>query len=673
MSTFRIKACGLKEIDNTSLRSMLTLADNLLTHNWEIIDHGEADLCIFSLETKEGKEAWLGHDKGFSAILSSKKVTESADIILKKPLRTKNFSEALNSIEDKIKLVKQSKKVTRAKASTTTVQKANAEQKDIAKSSLLFTSLSSGLSKHLIGIKSPAWNLPQLTFNLPIQNLIKPDTILDLGSLKKWLKALSKEDNPTMVSAILGNIIPLNRTVVPIRTRLSLLDLYQKSVTQLMFSRDITSIKLERSSYSAYIKSMRALMLLVEELSIGYKIIIDEAYQQGERPNSNDFFMIAINKTAENISLSILLAYSYYRTPPATAINTLHQLYLYCEASNTLHKTVSIKGVSTSKSFYHIYNQIILTGIADPFRLTKFEVFKLHTLMADYADKTEISALINKHKDAPNEFLMTGYFCLDTNSDNMPTALAQTSIKKRRSPQSRLLNTQPVVKAIGDLFQRASLPANKGMYDLDIKLLQHAIPQINTSYDRQFHRLPSSENRQINLANGISAIHHCLNNNNLEHTDTWIIHNQSSAGMMLSREVDDCHQLNIGDFIGIFIPQMPPSLAITRWLCTDIHGTTEIGLEIYPGLPVAITARPEGDSELIQGLLLPEDRNIRQPSYLIVEKGGYSTNRILHIIEGENGYTISTTSLIDNTYNYEQFRFKIHDGTKHKIAQSQNK
>jgi hypothetical protein len=664
MSALRIKACGLKKIDNTSLRSMLTLANNLLTHNWEIIDHDQADLYIYSLETKEGKAAWLEHDKGFSAILSSQKVTESADIILKKPLRTKNFSETLNSIEDKIKFVKQGKKITRAKASSTTVQKSKTKQKDTAKSSLLFTSLSSGLSKHLVGIKSPAWNLPQLSLNLPIQNLIKPDTILDSGSLKKWLKELSKKDNTTMVSTILGNIIPLNRTAVPVRTRLSLLDLYQQSITQLLFSRDITSIKLERSSHSAYIKSMRALMLLVEELSIGYKIIIDEAYHQGERPDSNDFFLIAINRTAENISLSILLAYSYYRTPATTTINTLHQLYLYCEASNTLHKTVSIKGISTSKPFYHIYNQIILTSIADPFRLTKFEVFKLHTLMDDYADKTEISPLINKHKNVPSEFLMTGYFCIDTNSDYMPTALAQTSIEKRRSPQSRLLNTQPVVKAIGELFERAALPANKGMYDLDIKLLQQAIPQINTSYDRQFHRLPSSENHQINLANGITAIHDCLSNDNLEQTDKWIIHNQSSAGMMLSRNIDDCHQLNIGDFIGVFIPHMSPSLAITRWLCTDTQGTTEIGLEIYPGLPVAVTAQPKNGSEIIQGLLLPEDRDIRQPSYIIVEKGGYSTNRVLHITEGEKTYIISATSLIDNTFNYEQFRFKVHNGSQ---------
>ncbi|HHA19053.1 MAG TPA: hypothetical protein ENK70_05050, partial [Methylophaga sp.] len=95
MPAFRIKACGLKKIDTTSLRSMLTLADNLLSHNWEIIEHDPVELCIYSLETEEGKEAWLAHDKGFSAILSSQKVTESADIILKKPLRTKNFSEAL--------------------------------------------------------------------------------------------------------------------------------------------------------------------------------------------------------------------------------------------------------------------------------------------------------------------------------------------------------------------------------------------------------------------------------------------------------------------------------------------------------------------------------------------------------------------------------------------------
>lgn len=668
MSALRIKACGLKKIDNTSLRSMLTLTNDLLSHSWEIIDDGQADLYIYSLETKEGKAAWLEHKQGFSAILASQKVTTPADIILKKPLRTKNFSETLNAIEGKIKFAKKSKKVTRTKASTPTVKKSTVKPKDTAKSSLLFTSLSSGLSKHLIGTRSPAWNLPPLSLNLPIQNLVKPDTILELGLLKKWLEDISKQNSVTMISAILGNIIPLNRTVIPMRTRLPLLDLYQKSITQLIFSRDITAIKLEMASLSSYIKSMRALMLLVEELSIGYKIIINEAYHQGERPNSNNFFLLAINRTAENISLSILLAYSYYRTPHTGAINTLHQLYLYCEASNTLEKIVSIKGISTSKPFYHIYNQIMLTSIADPFRLTKFEVFKLHSLMADYADKAEISPLINKHKNAPNEFLMTGYFCIDTTSDHIPTALAKTSIEKRRSPQARLLNTQPVVKAMEQLFQQAELPANRGMYDLDIKILQQVIPQINTSYDRQFHRLPNIKNRQINLASGVSAIHNCLNNNNFEYTDKWIIHNQSSAGMMASREVDDCHQLHIGDFIGIFDPHMSPSLAITRWLCTDHLGVTQIGLEIYPGLPVAVTARPKDGSEIIQGLLLPEDRDIRQPSYLIVEKGGYSTNRILHITEGEKGYTISATSLIDNTFNYEQFRFKIHNGTKHKVV-----
>lgn len=665
MSALRIKACGLKPLDHTSLRSMLTLANNLLTHNWEIIEHGQADLYIYSLETDEGKAAWLEHNKGFSAILSSGKITESADVSLKKPLRTKNFSETLNTIEGKIKFVKQGKKVTRTKKSTTStsVQKSKVKQKAPAKSSPLLTSISSGLSKHLIGTKAPAWNLPQLTLNLPIQNLIKPDTITEPKSLRKWLGELSKKDNVAMVSAILSNIIPLNRTVIPVRTRLSLLDLYQKSITQLIFSRDITAIKLELSSLSAYIKSMRALMLLVEELSIGYKIIIDEAYHQGERPNSNDFFLIAINKTAENISLSILLAYSYYRSSPTTAINTLHQLYLYCEASNTLHKTVTIKGISKSKPFYHIYNQIMLTSIADPYRLTKFEVFRLHTLIADYADKVEISPLLNKHKNAPNEFLMTGYFCIDATSDHIPTALAQTSIEKRRSPQSKLLNTQPVIKAIEHLFQQSSLPTNRGMYDLDIKLLQQVVPQINTSYDRQFHRLPSSENHQINLANGIAAIHDCLSNDHLEFTNSWIVHNQSSAGMMVSRDVDDCHQLNIGDFIGVFVPHMPPSLAITRWLCTDHLGTTQIGLEIYPGLPVPVTAKPNDGTEIIQGLLLPEDRDIRQPGYIIVEKGGYSANRTLHITEGEKTYTISATSLFDNTFNYEQFRFKIKPGS----------
>ncbi|MBL4638173.1 MAG: hypothetical protein JKY76_02310, partial [Proteobacteria bacterium] len=103
MSAFRIKLYGLTDKDKISLKSMLKLANDLLTHEWQVVDQGKAELYIYSFDSEEGLTAWQHREEGLTALLTVKgNITEPVDIILKKPLRTTNFSEALNIVEDKI-------------------------------------------------------------------------------------------------------------------------------------------------------------------------------------------------------------------------------------------------------------------------------------------------------------------------------------------------------------------------------------------------------------------------------------------------------------------------------------------------------------------------------------------------------------------------------------------
>ncbi len=652
MTALRLKACNLSNIDNTSLKSMLSLARDLLSREWVIIEQGPADLYLYSLDTADSKIAWLQRGEGLTALLVvGNNTDETADVFLKKPLRAKNFSEALNAIEQKIKVSKQPQKTAKKKQD-------KVKPKTVKKPSI-FASLSSNISKALTSKQSPAKDLPALTLYLPETNKAKPDTILDSALLKQWLDGLPENDDDKIISSILSNLSPLNRAVIPAKIRLALLDVYRQPISKLVFHRDMATIKREIESPAEFFKTVNALSLLLEELAIGYKIIINNAYQQGARPQSNDQFLIALNRATELNSLCILHAYRYYRSAPTNTMHELHQFYIYSEASETLHNSDSVKDIDIDTSVYQIYCQIILSGIADPYSLEKYDIFRLYNLMEKLTDKIEITPLSHKQKKATSEFLMSGNFCIDYTSDHLPTPLTKTATEKRALPQTRILNTQGVLLAIEQVFAKATKAAGPGSYDLDMQLLKKIIPQINTSYERKYHRLPSVKHRQINMANGVLSIHKGLNDDNLSAALEWTMINQGSGGMMASRDSEGCRQLNIGELMGIFEHKLPPKLTTIRWLHTNNNGTLQVGLDVHSDHPVAVSYTPEGETKLQRGLLLPDENDPKQAMTLIVNKGVYSTNRVFHIIEGPEEYTVSADKLIDNAFNYERFSFTI--------------
>jgi hypothetical protein len=656
MAAFRIKLYGLTHIDKTSLKSMLKLASDLLTHEWQVIEKGKADLSIYSFDTEEGLTAWQQHGDGLTALLTATgNITEPVDIILKKPLRTTNFSDALNIIEDKITTPPQLKKVS---TSTQSVKK-EPEQTNKTKKNSFLSSLSSGISKYISGKIKPASHLPPLSLQIPEQTATNTNTITDTRLLQNWLAGLNYDDNNYVVPMLLGNLVPLNRLTLSNKVRLELLEVYRTVIHKILFSRDIAAIKRDLYATAEHLKVIQTLSLAIEELAIGYKVIVNQLYINGEKPDSNKLFLTAINRTAEQLSLQTLHAFQYYRSPPISALHELHQLYLYNETSDTLDLQTTAKGLPNTASFFSLYIQVLLTSIADPYSLEKFDVLRLFKLMGKFTEQVEVSLLSDKQIKATSDFLMTGHFCLDFTSDHPPTPMAKTATDIRKQPHTRLLNTQPVLLAIEKIFKQAAHSNGKSAFDLDIQLLKKIIPQLNTSYERRYQRLPSVHDRQINIADGVNNIHRCLIGGHINDTPEWVMSNQSSAGIMASKESEGSYDLHIGDFMGIFEPDLPVKLASIRWLNIDNDGYSHIGLELHPGHPLPVSCLSSDNNKEYNALLLPKDEDLKQPATLISEKGLFSPKRQLKIKGDDEPYSISIDALIDHTFNSEQFSFTV--------------
>ncbi len=621
MATLRIKLCGLNDVDTRSLKSMLSVANDQLSNKWKIVNSDPAELYIYSFDTEEGITAWQNHDHQYiSALLSSDNDSDEAiDIIIKKPLRTKNFSSVLNEIEKR-----------------TIVSK--------TKPPSVFSSLLSSLGNAL-GKKSNRLARPVLNLTIPEQGSESENVILDLPILEQFLKDIDHNNDILKAEDLTANLLALNHTNIQTEKRFKLLELYGSSIRQLMSNQLAEKNKVKQGSHTDYIKVIHTLNRLLKEIVIAYQIIVNDYYQQNKKPKSQNIFLIAINHVAEYLELSILHAYHYYFVPPHKAINTLHQLYLYCE----YHKVLNTQVQSSSTkliSFIHTYTATLLTGIANPSRLLKSDIFRLFELMDQFADKITISQMQEQQISLDD----TGYFKIDTSSDKFPCSLTtESELELTTQNQCRLFNTQPILESIEELFQQES-------HSSDLALLKKIIPQFNATYARHFKRKPYINKPKVELLLGISIIYEYLTTKTYSASFHCTIHNEGSGGIMISCEALDSYSVEIGDIVGILDSKSKHQLAVVRWMASSEEGRTHIGLE-FQLEPIPVKMSLENKTDSFNGLLLPGPIKKNLNNTIIVNKGTYLPLQTINVTEGQKTYKIVINSLIDSPLNCEQFSF----------------
>jgi len=645
LTTMRLKLAGLNGIDKSSLKSMLRLSSDLLTQDWMIIEQGHADLVIYAFDTEAGQQAWLNRDLGLTALLTNTgNVTEPVDIVLRKPLRKSNFSEALNLVEEKISLQRSTKNL----ATSATTNKSNSKPDWLGK-----------LLEAIKLRKKPASHLPALDLAVVKVTGKQTNTIKDPALLQAWINQLPRDANQR-VSTLLSNLHPLCQLSLAPMAMLQLLEIYRAAITELLFTRDISAVKRDLYVTTENLRAIRSINELIAKLAVAYQQIIRFYYQRGETPNNNKTLLLCLNRTTEMLALQILHAYHYYRSAPVGAWLQLHQFYLYQEKAGTLREKVSLKEFYQSRSFFDLYAQITLTGLADPYSLAKFDVFRLFGLMEQFTDKVEMGLLSYKQINTTSNFLLTGHFCIDCTDDDLPQPMIKTAEEVRASNKTRLLNTQPVLLAVENIFKDAKSTTHTSL-DTELRLLKKIIPQLNTTHERHYHRLNTAKHRNVDIAHGINAIQQSLTQQ-LTHALPWRLSNQSSGGLLAKRQTEGCYHLNIGDFIGVFENEFQVKLAAIKWLHINIDGDTHIGMELIEGKPIPVFCTPDGEAEQHPALLLAA-AEAQTASTIITEKGLYSPKRKFRVKDDGEPYVIVASGMIDSTLDYEQFNYTIKPGS----------
>ncbi len=645
MSIRYIKLSGLSENESRSLKSMLRIASPLLTNQWRITDNDEADLVIYSFSSNAGRKAWKACSAKLTGLLAYKNNAEApADILFQKPLHKTQFAETLNLAAEK--LSHQSPYENEANITSPITMNKN------------------WLSKlnEIVGFqKKPASHLPQLNLHIIEHNANVISTIKDPALLLIWLNQLPN-DLYQRVPSLLTNLEALLQQKIKPSLLLQLLEIYRSQVNELLFTRDIAAVKRDLYINTESLRTISLINKLINLLSIAYQQIIHVYYQRGKTPLANPLMLLALNRTAEMLSLQLLHSFQYYRITPAGIWKQLHELFIYQEQAQTLYQPVSVKPYYQSRSFFDIYGQIVLTALTDPYSQMRFDVLRLYRLMAQFTDKVVIDKMSEQQSKVNSRFLLLGHFCIDATQDICPQPLYKTANKIRHANASRRFDTQAVLKAIESTLREAKSRRTHTVMSAELRLVKHIIPQLNTTYERRFERITDQQFKPIQISLGLESVHQSLDRG-LVNALEWQLVNHSHSGMMAKRKYKDCYHLNIGDFVGIFEKDTIVMLAVIKWLQIDIYNNeVQIGLEQIEGNPVPVTCQPDNDDEAHPSLLLETDFDTRS-HIILTEKGLFSPKRRFQLIGEKISCSIVANGLIDASLDYEIFNYSLNLGS----------
>ncbi|MDT8310082.1 MAG: hypothetical protein RQ732_01430 [Methylophaga sp.] len=641
--TLRIKACGLNEIDKSSLKSMLSLAAELLSHPWLLTEDANAELKVYCFDYPEGLSAWQQRqENGLSALLTSQgNVTEAVDIIIKKPLRTANFSEALNLIDEQIRGPKPKKITPIAATRSTKALKPGSPSKLVGWASLF--------NKKLLARRKPASDLPPLNVKLAgVESTKKADTFTDPLLLATWLQQLPADPHQK-ISTLLSHLQTLSGLNLTLQKNLLLLDEYRQTLHNMIFERDSAALRADNRQLTEKRKFLRQFQKSLHLLAAQYLRCAWQQYQRGQRPADNNDYLLCLLRSTELLALQILHAYQHYQQQPADVLWQLHQLYLYLEAAGCLKRTPEFKKPQEISDFCSLYNQILVTGVADPYSMPRFAVNKMFQLLPPLISGIDISLLSEKQMQITSQFLLTGHFCIDCQADILPQAMARTAPEIRAAKTTRLLNVQPLLQEIDKLIKREQ----QKLTNIEKQLLNQTIPQLNGSYERRSDRLMLNKPRTVGINYGLKSIHSLLSDDLQATQQQWLMLNEGVDGLMLSRNTADCKNIQIGDLVAISESSLLPKLGVVRWLHIG-PDQTQLGLALLNGEISAGFCMPNGEATEMLALLLAES----DKHCLLTEKGLFTPKRKLRLKTNDQPSLIEAGQLYDSTLDYDYFNYK---------------
>lgn len=486
--------------------------------------------------------------------------------------------------------------------------------------------------------------MDSLNLSIPRQHDYNDPTVeRDVVRLQHWLTNLPLMDVVETVRLVCSALRALNEQKLDARQRFQFMEVYRATAQRLFVTVDPLHLRQLALSKSQRKDAIDGIERLFASITGGYKLIVTTVYQAGVDGTPDPLLGPAINRALEQLGLSLLDSYRFYREIEPQLVAESHQLYRLARHNGLLGSCVDDRDeAGPPTSIATLYQTSMLLSLTDPFRLAEGEVGLLFDVLVQHAE----SCRIIPGSDCSG--YSEGVFLLDLGSDALPVPCAGLQMPvTAREPY--LLDATMALAAVRARLTKT--PAKVRMQSPEAMVLRRLLPETMGAEKRREQRRP--DGRWISLLRGVAGIHAYLTGAAqqgpatpaggrgqpvAESADCRVI-DASDGGMKLEWEGGGAGDACVGDLLGILEEQQGRpllQLGMIRSIRVYRKGGLEAGVQLLPGGLGAVSCyAPEQPAEVaFRALFMPASEAEQIAATLVVAKGFYAPDRQILIDVG---------------------------------------
>lgn len=518
----------------------------------------------------------------------------------------------------------------------------------------------------------------------------------EAATCRQWLKALPLTNIPLAHTNLTTKLELLNRATIAPLERLKISELLrepiafvQQELAKKYLGKPMPLDDAQRNVWSSVVTLWAA-------IGSAYRLSLQSGLE-GD-PEVAAHIALVTHRCLRYTGQQMLEHYRAYHEIGKELWQQAHELFTLAEQRDYAMRAVkdSLNKETDTFTCAAAYAQILLTDLADPYRLTSRQLSLLERWLDKWAVRVSVVA-------APpgDESLSLMGVDLAGATGPVPVRDGQPLANPRYLDTDRIATTfRKRIKQLRKGEDPAALGLGEDCIQPDCEALLTALHQHwfeAAPKRRNFSRRQGADKAQVAL--GMAAIHFFVNGEKTfkqpgekeklskreiedlqffgrisEQTEklhlsqlgfaleTWQIQDESALGFRLARA--DEEGLRIGQKQLIAVRPADSStyaLGVIKWLIIPPNDGPHIGVRILPGAPLAIAARPvsmmaDTANKYTQAFLLPDMPVLRETASLVLPLGWFNPGRLVEIHTGEP-QTVRLNTLIEKGSDYERVGF----------------
>jgi hypothetical protein len=519
----------------------------------------------------------------------------------------------------------------------------------------------------------------------------------DAISCKQWLKTLPLTNVPLAHAALTAQMELLNRTPFAPLERLKVNELLRDPIVfvQLEMARKYLGKPLPLETVQ--LNNWNSVIGLWAALGASYRLSL-QACLEGDASIAAHAALIT-QRCLRWTGLQLVEHYRIYREIDKGVWQQAHELYALAEQRGYAMEVVRdrLNRQTDSATCAASYAQILLTNLADPYRLTPKQLSLLDRWLDKWGVRVTIAA-------TPPENTALSLIGVDL-AASAPPVMVRNDVKlanPRYLDTDRLATTfRKRIKQLRNNVDPAALGLGEDCVQPDCETLLTALYRHwfeSVPKRRNFTRRSGADKAQATF--GMAAIHFFLggekpfkqpgekdklSQRQIEDLqffgrisdqteklhisqmgfglETWQILDEGALGFRLARPDKGGMRIGLKQLIAVRPSDSNTyALGVIKWLVFPSSGGLNIGVRVLPGVPVAIAARlvslmTDAVSKYVQAFLLPDLPVLKETTSLVLPPGWFAPGRVVEIHAGEAPVTVKLHSLIEKGSDYERVGF----------------